>query len=86
MIINKREEIVEVNPEALLMPKEFDKAIIGYVERIGLEPVAIYNTNMIIDIYIEQGMTEEEAIEYFWYNTFGSYAGEYTPMFATVFS
>jgi hypothetical protein len=25
-------------------------------------------------------MTEDEAIEYFEYNTFGAYLGEYTPL------
>ena len=32
------------------------------------------------DILIKQDMTEEEAIEYFYFNTEGAYVGEKTPI------
>jgi hypothetical protein len=83
--MDKRGEIAEINPEALLMPEKFDRALIGFVERIGQEGIALYNTHTIIDIFIEDGMTEEEAMEWFAFNTLGSYCGEGTPAFATLF-
>ena len=32
-----------------------------------------------------EGMTEEEAIEFFYYNVVGSWMGEYTPCFSEIF-
>ena len=75
------EEIEDINPEALLCDG-FDDAIIGMAERINLGPVVAYDTEKMIDIMVERdGMTYEEAIEYFDYNILGAWMGEYTPVF-----
>ena len=75
------EEIEEINPEALLCDG-FDEAIIGMAERINLGPVVAYDVDKMIDIMIERdGMTYEDAIEYFEYNVLGSYIGPQTPIF-----
>ena len=75
------EEIEDINPEALLCDG-FDDAIIGMAERINLGPVVAYNTEKMIDIMVERdGMTYEDAIEYFDYNILGAWMGEYTPVF-----
>lgn len=90
-----REEIAEINEEALLI-EGFDSAIIGMAERINLGPVVAYDEEKIIDILIPQmeledteGMTEDEiesekeimAIEYFEYNIKGAWMGENSPVF-----
>lgn len=90
-----REEIAEINEEALIIDG-FDSAIIGMAERINLGPVVAYDEEKIIDILISQmeiedteGMTEEEiqsekeimAIEYYEYNIKGAWMGENTPIF-----
>jgi hypothetical protein len=90
-----REEIAEINEEALLIDG-FDSAIIGMAERINLGPVVAYDEEKIIDILSKQmeledteGMTEDEiesekyimAIEYFEYNIKGAWLGENTPVF-----
>lgn len=80
----KREMIAELNENALLLPEEFDKALIGYVERSGQETLALYDTELIIMVLIGQGMSEEEARDWFDYNVIGSYNGEGTPAFATI--
>ena len=75
------EEIEDINPEALLCDG-FDDAIIGMAERNSLGPVVAYDTEKMIDIMVERdGMTYEEAIEYFDYNILGAWMGEYTPVF-----
>ena len=75
------EEIGDINPEALLCDG-FDDAIIGMAERINLGPVVAYDTEKMIDIMVERdGMTYEEAIEYFDYNILGAWMGEFTPVF-----
>lgn len=76
-----REEISEINPDALLCDG-FDDAIIGMAERINLGPVVAYSVEKIIEILIERDdMTYEEAFEYYDYNILGSWMGENTPVF-----
>ena len=78
-----REEIAEINPDALLCDG-FDDAIIGMAERINLGPVVAYSVEKIIDILIQRdGMTYGEAFEYFDYNILGSWMGDNTPIFIT---
>jgi hypothetical protein len=78
-----REEIAEINPDALLCDG-FDEAIMGMAERINLGPVVAYDVDKILNIMVERdGMTYEEAIEYFDYNIIGAWMGENTPVFIT---
>jgi len=65
----------------LLKADGFDDAILGVVERIGTQAIC-YDQDKVIDILIERdGMTYEEAIEYFEYNIAGAWVGESTPFF-----
>jgi hypothetical protein len=90
-----REEIAEINPEALLIDG-FDEAIIGMAERINLGPVVAYDVEKIIEILandmevedddLEDGQSIEEikvsmAYEYFYFNIQGAWMGDYTPIF-----
>jgi hypothetical protein len=76
-----REEIEEINPEALLCDG-FDEAIIGMAERINLGPVVAYDVDKMLEIMVERdGMTYEEAMEYFDYNILGAWMGENTPVY-----
>lgn len=88
MLIKKEEDILdqlaEVN-EAALYPTDMASAIVGYVERCGLPPLALLDTEKCIKLLKKQGMSYEEAVEFFDYNTLGSYMGENTPCFATFF-
>ena len=78
-----REEIAEHNEEALFCDG-FDEAIIGYAERINLGPVAAYDVNKIIEtLMTRDGMSHEEALEFYHYNIVGAWMGEYTPIFIT---
>lgn len=77
------EEIAEYNPEAL-MCDGFDEAIIGMAERINLGPVVACDVEKILQIMVERdGMTYEEAQEFFDYNIIGAWMGEFTPIFIT---
>ena len=78
-----KEEISEINPEALLCDG-FDDALIGMAERINIGPIVAYSVSKIIDIMMERdGMTYEEAYEYYEYNILGTYLGDNTPIFIT---
>lgn len=73
-------KISEEYPE-LLKADGFDDAILGVVQRMGIQAIC-YDENKVIDILIERdGMTYEEAVEYFEFNIAGAWVGESTPFF-----
>ena len=82
--MTKKELISEINPEAMLADG-FDDAIIGVVEQYGTETIALYDKEKCINILIKQGMKEDEAIDYFYFNIVGAWVGETTPCYATIF-
>ena len=58
----------------VLIADGFDDAIIGIAERYGMNPVVLYDKHKCIKIMQDRdGMTEEEAIEFFYYNIVGAY-------------
>jgi len=73
------EIIMEQNPEdEFLKADGLDEAIIGYDDQSGR---LIYSMSKIIDILIiDDGMTEEDALEHYYYNIHGGYVGEKTPI------
>lgn len=80
-----RDHLADANPDALFCDG-FDDALIGVAERFGMDPVALYDRDKYLAILIEGGASEEEAEEFFSYNVIGAWAGEGTPVFATLFS
>jgi len=72
------DKIMEWYPEEeILLADGFDKAIIGVCNN---DMRVIYSKSLCIKILMEQGMEEDEALEYFEYNVSGSYVGEKTPI------
>jgi hypothetical protein len=72
-----KEMCSEANPEALFAD-ELDESIIG----IDTKGRVTYSVSKIIQTLINRdGMTEEEAREFFDFNIDGAYVGEYTPIF-----
>lgn len=77
-------EIAEVN-ESALFADGFDEALIGYVERVTQPPLALYDREKCIEILMKRdGMTRDEAVEFFEFNVIGAWMGENTPAFATL--
>ena len=73
------EQILEqFDDESFLKADGFDDAIIG-VDQASMR--LIYSIDKCIKLLIEDGMSEEDAIEYFEYNVAGAYVGEQTPIF-----
>ena len=76
--------ITQHNDEALFADG-FEDALIG-VGVIFNRSLATYDMRKCIDILMKRdGMTEEEAVEYFEFNVTGSYVGENTPVFVELF-
>jgi hypothetical protein len=73
--------------EEILTADGFDHALIGTCERAGGQPtIAMYDTDKCLAILRERdGMTEEEAEEYFYFNVVGAWVGDYTPCFVTLY-
>ena len=65
--------------EELLKADGFDDAIIGIDARTMR---LIYSVSKCIEI-LSKDMSEEDAIEYFYFNMEGAYVGEKTPIWCT---
>lgn len=79
--MNILETILENNPDDTFLKADgLDEAVIGWEENSGR---LIYSVTKCIDCLMEQGMTDEEATEYFYYNVSCAYVGEQTPIFCT---
>lgn len=64
-----------------LVADGFDEAIIGIGRQFN-KNLVIYDEDKCIQILMERdGMSEEEAIEFFEFNVVGAYVGEYTPIY-----
>jgi hypothetical protein len=69
----------------LLKMDGFDDCIVGTCERYGMEPVIAYDKVKVIDkLVTRDGMTRDEAEEFFSYNQIGAWMGEKTPVFVTI--
>ena len=72
------DRILECFPEEdLLKADGFDDAIIG-IDNSHMR--LIYSKNTCIEILISDGMTEEDALEYFECNVSSAWVGEKTPI------
>ena len=72
-----KDEIRRINPDAMLVDGH-DDSLAGW----DTQGRAIYFIDHIIGTLIERdGMTAEEAVEFFDFNIAGAYVGEYTPIY-----
>jgi len=77
------DEVLGALSEETIVYPDLEQALVGVVSRFGQSDIACYDYHKVIDIYIQQGMSREEAVEYFEFNTIGSWLGETTPCFIT---
>lgn len=78
--MDKREQILELacvgEDETLMFADGFDDALLGYSEgRV------VYDRARCIRILEAQGMSLDEAEEFFSFNVEGAYIGEQTPLY-----
>ena len=68
--------------EELLLADGFEAALIGTGERCGQPTIAVYDREKCIEVLEKRdGMTQEEANEFFEFNVGGAWVGEQTPIF-----
>ena len=76
--------ILEKYPdEEILKADGLDKAILG-IEENSMK--LIYSTKGCIDILRGEGLSDEEALEHFYFNIEGAYVGEKTPIWCNDFT
>lgn len=79
-----RDVLTEENPEALFADG-FEDALVGVCRRFGQPTLAAYDRTKCIDILVKRdGMSEEEAEEFFEFNVIGAWMGDSTPVFLDV--
>lgn len=75
------ERLREEYDEETLTADGLEAALIGVVEGACRSPVACYDYDKCVEIFMAQGMSEEDAHEWMSFNVLGAYVGEYTPLF-----
>lgn len=78
-----REELIDKYnlDEDVLFMDGFDDCILGVCDMFGRPTVVAYDEDAVMVGLIDQGMTEEEAQEWFDFNQLGAWLGPYTPVF-----
>jgi len=63
----------------------YDDCIAGLGTRYGQPSILIYDMARVLKKLESDGMTREEAVEYFHYNMIGAWVGDDTPAFLEPF-
>lgn len=66
--------------EAMLMDG-YDDCVAGIVERFNQPPIVCYDKTKVLLKLTKEGMSPEQALEYFEFNQLGAWVGERTPCF-----
>ena len=69
------------NYEDLTFADGYDDCIVGIVTQFGRDPIVCYDYNKVLANLMTQGMSEDEALEFFEFNILGAWVGEATPCF-----
>jgi hypothetical protein len=78
---NRREDLAEIYGDELVFMDGYDDCIVGIVSQFGRSDIVAYDLEAVLAKLQKDGMTEEEAVEYWQFNQAGAYVGEYTPAF-----
>jgi len=61
----------------ILLADGFDDALLGVTSK----NIAVYDIDKCFKVLEKQGMSTDDAVEYFYFNVEGSYVGEQTPIY-----
>ena len=76
------DRLAETQELDLLTADGYDAAIVGVAQRFN-ETFVVYDRAIVLRLLTEEGMTGEEAEEYFDFNIVGSWVGPSTPAYLT---
>ena len=75
-----KEQLMEIlADEECLTADGFEDALVGCT--YGVNVVAVYDINKMIEVLIEEGIEYDDAVEFLDYNVVGAYVGEKTPQY-----
>lgn len=77
-------EWIDETFEVVVYPSGFEDCIVGVGERHGGPPVAVMDVEKMLTKMEKQGMTREQAIEYFDRQLLGVHIGEENPVYMHV--
>ncbi|WP_199438693.1 hypothetical protein [Vibrio owensii] len=78
----KLHQIAEEQGKSIIFADGYDLALLGYITPDDEEwLVSVYDAEKIVNIMVTEGMDEDEAWEYFFYNISGAYVGKGTPCY-----
>ena len=81
----KKLELVEYFQDGdMLQMDGYDDCVVGVVEQFGRPPIICYDKEKVLQSLMGEGLTYDEAIDFFHFNQIGSYVGEHTPCFITL--
>ena len=82
MTTEEMDALADIYDDEMLRMDGYDDCCIGVVERFGMNPVFCYSVDRVIAKLMKaDGMTEEEAWEFFHFNQIGAWVGDGTPCF-----
>jgi hypothetical protein len=70
-----------VTDDTMIVFHDLEPCFIGIVEQFGRPPIRCYDLDKVLAQYVQDGMTHEEAVEFFEFNVIGAWVGEGTPCF-----
>lgn len=74
-----REALAEANPEAVVFDG-CDAALVGYAAQQFQAPLAVYDWDALVQVFRDQGMDDDDALDWVAYNVEGLWAGQFTPL------
>ena len=77
------ETLTDLGAEEALIMDGFDDCVVGILERFGIDqPIVVYDREKVIAKLMDRdGMTHEEALDFYYFNQLGAWVGEKTPAF-----
>lgn len=75
-----QEMLMDFAEEAIVL-EGFDDCIVGLTEEFGNGFRVLYSVKCIVNKLMQDGMSEEEALEYYGYNILNAHMGEQNPIF-----
>lgn len=82
--MDKEDLVVIADENGCLFVDGYDDCILGMFSRFGMVPLLAYDKEKMLKKMVKDGMTYEEALEFFDYNIIGAWMGETTPVFIEV--
>ena len=84
-MLGEIEDILSEGEALLMEPRDqYDSCLIGVGYRFHDGPLAVYDMDRVLSVLGEE-MNEEDAQEWFEYNTLGAWMGNGTPIFVRLF-